>query len=69
MLLVLVFHFSARGPSGLMVRSSDWYSEGLGFDSQLDPGFFFPMDLFLTLSTKTSSYVCFLCQFLVQFNV
>ena len=42
MLLVLVFHFSARGPSGLTVRSSDWYSEGLGFDSQLDPGFFSP---------------------------
>ena len=31
---------SARGPSGLMVRASDYYSEGLGFKSQLDPGFF-----------------------------
>ena len=36
-----------------MVRASDYYSEGLGFESQLDPGFF-PVDLFLTLSMKTS---------------
>ena len=34
-----------------MVRASDEYSEGLVFESQLDPGFFF-VDLFLTLSTK-----------------
>ena len=47
----LVFHSSARGPSGLMVRASDEYSEGLGFESQLDPRFFF-MDLVLTVSTK-----------------
>ena len=37
----LVFHSSARGPSGLMVRVSEEYSEGLGFESQLDPRFFF----------------------------
>ena len=46
----------ARGPSGLMVRASDYYSQGLGFESQLDPGFFFfgffSVDLFLTLSTN-----------------
>ena len=38
-----------RGPSGLMVRASDWYSEGLGFESLLDP-FLFSMGLFLTLA-------------------
>ena len=32
------------GPSGLMVRASDKYSEGLGFKSQLDPGFLFFVD-------------------------
>ena len=38
------------GPSGLMVR----VSEGLGFESQLDPGFF-SVDLFsLDLSVKTT---------------
>ena len=35
-----------------MARESDYYSEGLGFKSQLDPRFFFSVDLFLTLSTK-----------------
>lgn len=44
-----VFH-SARCPSGMMVRVSDQYSEGLGFRSQLDPKFF----PFFTLSTKIS---------------
>ena len=40
---------SARGLSGIMIRASDQYSEGLWFKSQLDPGIFF-MDLFLALS-------------------
>ena len=31
----LVFHSSARHPSGLMIRTFDQYSEGLGFESQL----------------------------------
>ena len=30
----------AVGPGGLMVRAPDWYSERLGFKSQLDPRFF-----------------------------
>ena len=50
---------SARGPSGLVVRASDYYSEGLGFESQLDPGFF-SVDLFLTLSTKIIIHECLL---------
>ena len=36
----LDFCSSARDPSGLMVGASDEYSEGLGFESQLDPKFF-----------------------------
>ena len=28
--VLLLYH----GPSGLVVRTSDWYSEGLGFESQ-----------------------------------
>ena len=40
-----------------MVRVSDWYSEGLGFKSQLDPRFF-SVDIFLTLSTKNITYFC-----------
>ena len=43
LLMYLVFHSSVSGPSSLMVRASDQYSEGLGlieFKSQLDPGFF-----------------------------
>ena len=40
---------SSRGRSGLMVRVSD---KGLGFESQIDPGYFFFVDLCLTLSTK-----------------
>ena len=38
--MLLVFHSSARVLTGLMVRVSDQYSDGLGFESQLDPGFF-----------------------------
>ena len=37
-----------------MVRVPDLYSEGLGFESQLEPGAGFFVDLFLTLSAKTS---------------
>ena len=50
------------GPSGLMVRMSDKYSEGLGFESQLDPGFLFSVDLFLTLSAKTSLFMSTYCR-------
>ena len=32
---------------------SDWYSESLGFESQLDSGIFFSVDLFLTLSVNS----------------
>ena len=28
-----------RGPSGSVVRASDWYSKGLSFESQLVPEF------------------------------
>ena len=40
LLMQLFFRSFARGPSCLMVRASDQCSEGLGFKSQLDPGFF-----------------------------
>ena len=46
MLLVLVFHFSARGLSIQKV---------LGLIPSWILDFFFPVDLFLTLSIKTSS--------------
>ena len=36
----LVFCSSAGDPSGLVVRASDQYSEGLGLECQLDPGIF-----------------------------
>ena len=39
--VLIVVIFLAVGPGGLMVRASDWYSECLGFESQLDPRFFF----------------------------
>ena len=46
------------GSSGLMVRASDYIVfKRLGFESQLDPRFF-SVDLFLTLSTKTSVQIC-----------
>ena len=38
--VLIVVIFLAVGPGGLMVRVSDWYSECLGFKSQLDPRFF-----------------------------
>ena len=40
LLMQLVFNSSARGPNGLVIRASDQYYEGLGFESQLDPKFF-----------------------------
>ena len=55
---MLVFHSSARGPSDLMVRVSDQYSEGLGFKFQLDPRFFPWIYLFLTLSEKKHLIIC-----------
>ena len=42
--MLLIFHSSNRNPSGLMVKASDQYSEGLGFRFQLDPRFFFSAD-------------------------
>ena len=36
----LVFNSSARGPSALVVRASDWPSEGIGIESELDLNFF-----------------------------
>ena len=42
-----------KRPSGLMIRAPDQHSEGLGFESQLDPRIF-SVGLLLTLSTKTS---------------
>ena len=43
--------------NGLMVRASDWHSEGFGFESQLDPGFF-SVDSFLTLSVRVAVPKC-----------
>ena len=43
-----------RGSSDSVVRVSDWYSEGLWFESLLDPGIF-SVDLFLTFLQQVSS--------------
>ena len=48
-----------------MVRVSDWYSKGLGFESQLDP-IFFSVDLFLTLSAR--KITCGLYSYCVTFQ-
>ena len=53
LLMQLVFRSSARGPSGLMVRVSDYYSKSLEFESQQ---IVFPVDLIHTLSAKTSLF-------------
>ena len=37
------------GPSGLVVRASDWCSEGLEFKSQLVPEFLWGLNLSLSL--------------------
>ena len=48
--------FLAVGPGGLMVRVSGWYSECLGFESQLDPRFFF----YFSLSAKIKNHHYFM---------
>ena len=55
LLMQLVFRSSARGPSGLMVRVSDYYSKSLEFESQLDPGLFF-LWIYFTLSQQRHHY-------------
>ena len=40
--------YSSRGPSGLVVRTSDQDSEGLGFEPEPDPRIL-SVDLFLAL--------------------
>ena len=42
-----------RDPAGIQTQDQPKYSEGLGFESQLDPGSL-SVDLFFTLSAKTS---------------
>ena len=39
-----------RGPRGLVIRASDWYSEGLGFKSQMVPEFLLQISFSLLAS-------------------
>ena len=60
LLMQLVFHSSARGPSGLMVRVYDYYSQGTWVQIPAESRIF-PMDLTLTLSTKISLFMSAYC--------
>ena len=53
-----------QGSKWLNGRTFDLYSEGVGFESQLDPRLF-SVDLYLTLSVKTPLFMYMLCELLV----
>ena len=43
LLMWLVFCSSAKGLNSIMVRGSDQYSESLGLESKLGPGFIYSL--------------------------
>ena len=49
--MLLFFRPTARGPSGLMIRVSDYYSEGLGLESSWIL-ILFPVDIYFSLSQQ-----------------